>query len=348
MKYLLLLLVVSYHTATAQYPTDNDPYLTKSLSADNIQKVKVETSGGSISVSGVPASEARIEVFIWQGNRRKTDRPSKEEIKKILDENYDMDISVAGNKLTATAKRKRNGDRWDNSNSLSISFKVYVPKNVSTDLLTSGGSISLSDLNGTQDFTTSGGSLHVDKLSGHTTGTTSGGSIYVSNSKDDIDLTTSGGSIEAKNSSGNIKLTTSGGSLHLSELKGDIKATTSGGSVHGNTIQGALIASTSGGSVILKELSCSVDASTSGGNISVNIKELGAYVKISNSSGNIDLQLPGGKGLDLKLTADKIRTSSLTNFSGKVEDDRIEGKLNNGGVPVTVRGGSGRLSLSFQ
>lgn len=347
MKKLLILLLLGQQAAMAQYPTDNDPFLTKSLSADNIQKVKVETSGGSISVSGVPASEARIEVFIWQGNRKRTDRPSKEDIQKNLNENYDLDISVAGNKLTATAKRKRNGERWDN-NSLSISFKVYVPKNVSTDLLTSGGSISLSDLHGTQDFTTSGGSLHVDKLSGHTTGTTSGGSIYVSNSTDDIDLTTSGGSIEAKNSSGNIKLTTSGGSLSLSDLKGDVKATTSGGNVHGNTIQGSLNASTSGGNVVLKELACSVDAATSGGNISVNIKELGAYVKISNSSGNIDLQLPGGKGLDLKLTADKIRTSSLNNFSGKVEDDRIEGKLNNGGIPVTVRGGSGRLSLSFQ
>ncbi len=69
---------------------------------------------------------------------------------------------------------------------------------MSTKLRTSGGSISLINLNGEQDFSTSGGSLHVEKMSGKIDGSTSGGSIHVSDSKDEIDLRTSGGSIEAK------------------------------------------------------------------------------------------------------------------------------------------------------
>jgi DUF4097 and DUF4098 domain-containing protein YvlB len=145
-----------------------------------------------------------------------------------------------------------------------------------------------------------------------------------------------------------MKLATSGGSLHLENLTGDINASTSGGSVIGKTIQGELSAHTSGGNVRLEDLSCSLETSTSGGHIDVAIKEFGKYVTITNSGGNINLQIPNNKGIDLKLRGDKINTATLTNFSGSVEDDEIDGKLNGGGVPVTVRAGSGRIKLAMK
>ena len=78
------------------------------------------------------------------------------------------------------------------------------------------------------------------------------------------------------------------------------------------------------------------------------MKELGKYVRITNSGGSVDLQLPSGKGLDLKLRANSIKKGTLTNFDGTIEDDEINGKLNGGGVPVTVKAGSGRINLSIQ
>jgi hypothetical protein len=346
MKKLLIVLLFGYQAVQAQYPTDKDPFMTKSLSAESIKQVEAETSGGSISVTGVAATEARIEVFVWASNNGRDNKPSKEEIQQRLSEYYDLNIGVTSNKLTAIAKSKQQIRDWKKS--LSISFKIFVPKQVSSHLLTSGGSISLSELTGTQDFTTSGGSLHIDNLGGKMTGRTSGGSIHVSDSKDDIDLTTSGGSIEASNCNGNIRLVTSGGSVRINDLQGDVKATTSGGSIHGNNITGELSAHTSGGNVALSDLACSVETSTSGGNINVGIKTLGKYVKISNSGGNITLEMPGDKGLDLTLRAGKIRTDKISNFSGTMEDDKVDGKLNNGGIPVTVHGGSGRLTLTLK
>jgi len=44
----------------------------------------------------------------------------------------------------------------------------------------------------------------------------------------------------------------------------------------------------------------------------------------------------------------KIKTDKMENFNGKVDDDEIEGKLNGGGIPVTVKAGSGRVYLSFR
>ncbi len=226
MKKFFLLTVI---TALSLYVVaqNKEPYMTKSVSGESVKSTEVQTSGGSISVTGVnSAAETKVEVYIQSNNGK--NEISKEEIAKRL-EQYDLNVSVGNNKLTAIAKPKQRNMDWKKG--LSISFKVYVLKNVSTDLSTSGGSISLSNLTGDQKFTTSGGSLHIDNVGGKMDGHTSGGSIDVQNSRDDIDLTTSGGSIKANNCNGKLRLTTSGGSLDLKDLKGHIKASTSGGSV---------------------------------------------------------------------------------------------------------------------
>ena len=338
-----LLMVVIFTFSVAVIAQDKTPYMTKTLSGESIKSTEVQTSGGSISVTGVNnASETKVEVYVYSNRGR--DDLSKEEIEKRLQE-YDLNITVANNKLTAIAKPKQRNMDWEKG--VSISFKVYVLKNMSTDLTTSGGSISLNNLTGDQKFTTSGGSLHVDNVGGKIDGTTSGGSIHAKNLRDEIDLTTSGGSINAENCEGKLRLATSGGSLSLKDLKGDIKATTSGGSVNGNNISGELIAHTSGGGIRLSALSCSLEASNSGGGIDVEIKELGKYVRISNSGGSIDLELPKNKGVDLDLEGGRIKTGQLGDFNGKIEDDRVEGKLNGGGVPVKVRSSSGRISVAF-
>ena len=347
MKKYFFLFVLSCNSLgiNAQNNQDKEPYSTKPLSKETIKNVEVKTSGGSISVSGVNAAGARIEVYVEQNNFRFS-ALSKEEIKKRLDEDYDMTIEVNNNKLTAIAKQKH--DNWDWKRSLSISFKIFIPENVSTNLHTSGGSISLVKLSGNQDFSTSGGSLHVDDVTGKINGKTSGGSIHISNAKDQIDVTTSGGSITAENCSGKMKLHTSGGSLRLADLNGDIDANTSGGSIEGKNIKGELVGHTSGGSIHVSDMSGSVEASTSGGHIDVAIITLGKYVKLHNSGGNVNLQLPKDKGLDLDLSASRVKTDVLNNFRGTKEDDEIRGKLNDGGVPVTVRSSSGTIHLSLK
>jgi hypothetical protein len=340
-KYLLFFLLgILQFAAKAQ--SRSEPFMTKSLSNESIKDVEVETSGGSITVSGV-TTNARIEVYITSNNNKEI---TKEEIQKRLDEKYTLNLSVANNKVTATARLKEKMNDWKKA--LNISFKIFVPKNVSTDLSTSGGNISLDNLSGKLKFSTSGGSLDLDNVSGSVDGRTSGGNINLENSKDDIELATSGGNIDAKNCDGKLRLTTSGGSLDLKDLKGDIRATTSGGSIHGSDIEGELITHTSGGSIHLSDLACSLETSTSGGNIEVSIKDLGKYIKVNNSGGNIDITLPKNKGLDLDLSANKIKTGQLSNFSGKVDDDTINGKLNGGGIPVRVDAGSGRISLTLR
>lgn len=338
-KYIILLFVACQSmVALAQ---DKTPYLTKLLSANAIKKVFVSTSGGSITVSGENGQQSRVEVYIT-GNNNST--PSNEEIKKRLAEDYSLEVTVSGNELHAVAKNKHNGN-WDWRKSLNIAFKVYVSADAATNLETSGGSIHLDNLHGEERFSTSGGSLNIDNLSGNINGRTSGGSINVSNTKDNIDLETSGGSIRAKNCAGEIKLNTSGGSLNLEQLDGRINATTSGGSIRGNSIKGELRTGTSGGSINLNDLACSLDTYTSGGSINVQLTQLGKFVKIDANSGHVELQLPN-KGLNLNLRGSRVSADLGSNFSGTKDKDRIDGKLNGGGIPVDVNGGS-RVNLTF-
>jgi hypothetical protein len=339
---LSFLFLISGMVAQA-HDSDGVLFINKSLSADAVNQVEARTSGGGIEVTGVNPSEARIEVYV---NKNGRDSYTKEEIQKMVDADYDLTITVSANKLTAIAKPKRNFRSWNNS--LSFSFKIYVPVSCGTHLNTSGGGIALSNLSGEQHFNTSGGGLDLKGLTGKIDGNTSGGGITIIDSKDDIDLETSGGGIEASRCSGQIRLNTSGGSIELNDLNGDIRASTSGGNVDAEKITGELITHTSGGNISLTSMRGSLEASTSGGNIDIQILEAGKYVRLGNSGGSVHLEIPKGKGFNLDIHGDGVRTEGLSNFSGSLEKQSINGTVNGGGIPIDIHAGSGGVTLALR
>jgi hypothetical protein len=342
MKKTFKLLLITLLISSWAYAQKEEPYLTKPLSKETIATVFARTSGGSIDVAGVSAGDARIEVYI-SGNNNKF--PSNAEIKERLAKDYKMTIEVSGDKLTAIAEPEDSFKDWRHA--LNISFKIYVPSKVSTDLSTSGGGIELRDLSGIQNFNTSGGGLYLSNISGKVRGKTSGGSIKIKDSKDDIVLGTSGGSIQALNCSGSLRLNTSGGRIELEDLNGEIEAETSGGPIRGSNIRGSLDAHTSGGRIELSKLACGVSASTSGGGMDIEVVEVVAAVTLNNSGGNINLRMPANKGLNLRLRGDKVNVVDLTNFSGDQDENRITGKVNGGGVDVNVST-SGNITFSMK
>jgi len=341
MKTFLTLFIVACQTTFALAQDDKTPYLTKSLANNAISNVVVSTSAGGIQVSGRSGEAPRIEVYIRGNNDREL---SKTEIEKKLAEDYQLDIDVTGHELKATVKTRHNFRNWNNG--ISISFKIYVPQNVSTDLQTSGGGISLDNLKGNENFKTSGGGLNIDHLSGVIRGRTSGGGIRVTNSDNDIDLNTSGGGIIAKNCNGKIRLVTSGGGLELDNLKGDIDAHTSGGGIRGNNIEGELVTGTSGGGIDLRNMNCALQANTSGGSLSAEMKHVGKYLRLSSSAGNVDVELPAKQGLDLNLRGDRVEQSQFSGFKGDWDKEHVRGTVNGGGAPVDVSA-NGNVSVHF-
>ena len=323
----------------SQEKEQREPYLVKNIN-QSFSAAEVRTSGGNITVS--VGSPVRVEVFISGNNSKET--LSKEEMKQRMEELYDLEIAVAGNKLIAYARSKEPIRDWKKA--LNVSFQLTVPEKLSTELYTSGGNITITEINGEQHLETSGGNLKVHHLSGKIFGRTSGGDIYLSNVKEYADLTTSGGNIIAAHSSGTLKLNTSGGDVLLKALEGNIEAGTSGGNVEGGNISGDLRARTSGGNVRLNGLSCKLDASTSSGFIRVGIDKLTDKIRLNNSGGNIELTLPKGVPADLDIVGSLKQGKSIDNFTGKITENSVRGKLNGGGIAVVLD--AVRIDLDFK
>ena len=337
--FLLVSLLISIHffgmTEKAQQQSE---FQTRKFSASTVKKVVAKTTGGSIEVNGDASSNAIVKVFVERKGW------SQKKIKQVFDENYSLELKVEGGTLYAIAQSKKKMINWSESG-LSISFKISVSNQTDTDLHTSGGSIQISNLTGTQDFKTSGGSLSVANLSGKISGKTSGGSINIEGSNGSIDLTTSGGSVNAAKSSGTISLKTSGGSISLANLEGAIHAKTSGGNISANDITGQFHTGTSGGNINLSDISGNLDAATSGGSVNVSMRSADEYVKLKTSGGNIRLAIPeGGYKFDVK--AQKINTPHLTNFNGSIKDNRMDGTIGNGKTSVEIKT-SNKVEISF-
>ncbi len=333
---ILFFLLISF-AGLAQ--KDEKPYMVKTFTANAIKNLKMNTSGGSLSVTGTTDAEARIEVYIRGNNGN--DELSKEDLEERL-QNYELSVSQDGNIIVAFAKNKTNN--WGKK-SLSIGFKAFVPENITTDLNTSGGSISVKGITGNAVGRTSGGSISVVKCKNKIALKTSGGSISADNCSGEIDLSTSGGSISAADLDGTIDLRTSGGSISLDNLKGNTKAITSGGSIKATELRGESVVKTSGGSIALREIYGTLDAATSAGSMDVEIMELGKSLNLSVSSGGMTVKMPLNKGMNLDCSAQKVNIEGLKNFDGEIDKAYVKGKLNGGGIPVNMKVSSGNLTV---
>ncbi|RDC62197.1 DUF4097 family beta strand repeat-containing protein [Adhaeribacter pallidiroseus] len=222
---------------------------------------------------------------------------------------YTIDVRQEGNTIYAVAERKDKS--WNKDNALSIGFEMEVPEQMACNLRTSGGSISLESVTGDQDVETSGGSLNFKNIKGN------------------LDANTSGGSIELAHYQGNLNAQTSGGSINLNSANGRLKAHTSGGSIHLNEVAG------------------DIDAHTSGGSIHADVKSLGKYLTLETSGGSVHATVPGGKGLDLDLEGNRVKTA-LTNFNGTSDTRRVKGTVNGGGIPVKMSTSGGTTELSYR
>ena len=283
-----------------------EPYLTKTFTLDGPGELMVETSGGGIDVTGHDGNEVTVEVYVKPNGSWSLFGSDDDDIEEAL-EDYTIDVSQDGSTVRAIAEREKKGG----NNKVSISFTVNVPATMSCDLSTSGGSISVANVEGKHDINTSGGSLNFDRISGTTNAHTSGGSINIDDYTGTLEANTSGGSIRVDGTEGEAVLKTSGGSINLEDIRGSLEARTSGGSIR------------------------------------AKVEELGEFVTLSTSGGSITATIPDGQGMDLDLSGDKVNTE-LKNFTGESEKNSINGSVNGGGIPVSMHTSGGSVTLEYE
>lgn len=281
--------------------SDEDAYRVEEFNVSGQVSLEVQTSGGSISVIGSNDDEVVVEMYV----RRKGDYVEAGEA-DLSD--YDIEIFQDGNSVKALVDRKSKGWNWNNG--YSISFVVYAPEETRSRLKTSGGSLTVRNLNGSQE------------------------------------LKTSGGSITAEGIRGEMVLKTSGGSINMSEVQGNVEANTSGGTIRAETLVGNLDAKTSGGSIRLSGIEGNVDARTSGGSINAEILAPADYIELKTSGGSITIKVPEENGYNLDLDGNRVYVN-LNNFSGQAEKDEISGTMNGGGTLIEAKTSGGSVRLEY-
>lgn len=240
--------------------------LTKSFNVSEGGALTMDVERGSIEVDTEKGDTLKVKVVMKA-------RASSESKAQEIFEDYHIDFKHTGSDVRVTAEWEGSKRFFSRGNKLRVRFLVTVPEKYDLDLRTSGGSISVSDIEGEVKVKTSGGSLKFDTVKGEVWGRTSGGSIKLEGCTGNADVDTSGGSISIGKVEGEVKARTSGGSIQVNEVMGTINASTSGGSVSAYISRqpmGDCTLKTSGGSVtakLAKDIKVDLDAKTSGGRV---------------------------------------------------------------------------------
>lgn len=253
-----------------------------------------ETTAGSISVAGADVTDCNVVATI------SARAPTEEEAQQIA-EQVKLKLESAGQTLTVRAEKPHP----KSNRSVSVSFKITVPKQTNAECTSSYGSIELANLDGSA------------------TGKTSSGSINVTNIQGSVELNTSYGSVTCRNVTGEgIKLKSSSGSLTAENIKGPVLLETSYGSVTCKDVSdGNIKLKSSSGKITLSKASFGdCDAHTSYGSI-VTDEMKGDSIKLHSDSGSINVTTASAGTIGVstsygRINCQQITTGDLTARSG--------------------------------
>ena len=280
----------------------------------------VKTDRGSIEVTSGNTEE--VEVRISADFNSLSKEEFLEDFKVVFDQTGN-NISVEGIVDSHWSRR------WNN---VHIEFVITVPEEYNVELKTSGGKISVENIEGDLDLHTSGSDIRLSNIKGHIEGKTSGGNISVRDIEGEIEVKTSGGGIEIDHVIGNVTAKTSGGSIEINQASGEVRAKTSGGGIEVSEVSGSINASTSGGSVRASFVGqpkndCSIK--TSGGSVKVSLdQDVRVYV-------------------DARTSAGKIKSDFEFTDVTRLKKDRVQGEINGGGSELYLRTSAGNIYISY-
>ncbi|MGH9760945.1 MAG: hypothetical protein ACREDR_36435 [Blastocatellia bacterium] len=253
-------------------------------------------TGGGISISG------------WDSN--------VVSVKATLGGRDGSKCQVDMNQTSTGVEVKSNYIGSDRNYSTNVRLEVQVPKQFNVSINSSGGGISIDNLEGTVKGTTGGGGIRISNSKGNVNLSTGGGGISVRNSALDgtvstggghividgntgnLKGSTGGGKVEYKNSSGSgsgsssdeqtgqgtgtsgsvTRVNTGGGDVHLKDVPNGAQINTGGGDITVASGRGRIHAATGGGNIEIGPVDGSIDAMTGGGHITATITDSAAGV----------------------------------------------------------------------
>lgn len=280
------------------------PYLTREFDVDSPGQLKIFTVAGNIDV--LPSSsqnKVRVELYVDRGFAFWSNSNN-------LD-NFRITMLKRGSEIVASVERKQRETSFF-SDQMSFSFRVYVPRNMSTELKTLGGKITLRNVQGKQSIKTNGGSIEASDIDGRLEAYTSGGNIDISDSKGTIFAQTDGGNISLDKNSGEIRL------------------------------------KTNGGKIVAERISGSMLGHVGGGDIWADFVHVEQGIDLQTSAGNIHLEVPDIMGYQLLLRGSKVDFAKRDMVKGEVKTGHIEGTYKDSGPPISLTTNAGTITLKMK
>jgi len=167
----------------------------------------------------------------------------------------------------------------------------------------------------------------------------------------DLSVRAGDGSVEADSVNGNVDVTTGDGSITVQGAKGNIRFHTGDGHIEARGLDGQVDASSGDGHINLEGRFDSLNIKTGDGSVSARARP-GSRVQsswtIHTGDGSVDLEIPGDlqANIDASTHDGHISLGLPITVEGTFSSSKIQGKLNGGGPPLTIRTGDGSIHLN--
>jgi len=167
----------------------------------------------------------------------------------------------------------------------------------------------------------------------------------------DLSVDTGDGSVEAQALTGDLDIHTGDGHIRVDGAKGNIRLRTGDGSIDGRDLDGKVEADTGDGHVTLEGRFDALNIKSGDGSITARAgagSKLSTGWNIHTGDGSVDLSLPGDLQANIEASTNdgRISLGIPVTVEGTFSTSKISGKMNGGGMQLTIHTGDGSIHLS--
>ena len=313
---LLITLLLGAATAAAAATGSFD----RTLKVAGAVDLEVSTGSGTITVRTGDASTVRVHATIHAG----FDLFGPDPEQKVRRIEANPPVEQVGNII----KIGRVDDPALRRN-LSIDYDLVVPAETRLSAKNGSGDVTAVGVRGPAQVSTGSGRLTLRDI---------GGEVRASTGSGDVELDGIGGPVRASTGSGRIRALRIGGAFDGSTGSGDIRVE--------QTAAGKVRVDTGSGTVELVNARGMVSVSTGSGDVRAQGEPVGDW-RVETGSGSVRVELASAAGFDLdaRSSSGRVSVDRPITLQGTVKRSEMRGKVGAGGHLVTVRTGSGDITV---
>jgi DUF4097 and DUF4098 domain-containing protein YvlB len=167
----------------------------------------------------------------------------------------------------------------------------------------------------------------------------------------DLSVRSGDGSIEVDSINGSVDLTAGDGHITAQSLRGNLRFHTGDGHIEARGLDGQVDASSGDGHINLEGRFDGLKIKTGDGSVTARASagsKVSSAWSVYTGDGSVDLEIPGDLQANIEASTHDghISLGLPITVEGTFSSSRIQGKLNGGGQPVTIRTGDGSIHLN--